>query len=109
MKHKQTPIQRFLALSDAQKEAEYARLDKQDIGPGKPLSAGKRKLWARVQAKARRRGRPRLGTGAKTVAITMDPDLLAEADAYAKTHHLKRSQLIAEGVRLVMRRDRGAA
>ncbi len=46
-----------------------------------------------------------MGKGAKRVPVSIEKGLLAEAeaDAYAKRHKLKRSQMVAEGLRLVMK------
>jgi hypothetical protein len=68
--------------------------------PGKPLTAADR-------AKHRRAGlggRPRVGEGAQVVPISIERGLLRRADAFAKRHKLKRSQLFAEGLRLAMHR-----
>lgn len=55
---------------------------------------------ARAQLRrAQRRGRPRVGEGAQRVLVTVERELLAAADAYAKQHRLNRSQLIAQGLR----------
>ena len=58
----------------------------------RPLSLRGKVLWDLAK---RRRGRPRLGTGAVKVLVTFDPLLLERVDAYAKEENLKRSQLIA--------------
>jgi metal-responsive CopG/Arc/MetJ family transcriptional regulator len=43
-----------------------------------------------------------VGKGAKIVPVSIERGLLKDADAFAKRHRLKRSQLVAEGLRLVM-------
>jgi hypothetical protein len=108
-KRKPDAVERFLALSDAGREAEVAPFDRQEIGPGKPLSARERKLWSRVKSEGRRRGRPTIGQGSKLVPVTIERGLLADADKFARRHRMKRSQMVAEGLRLVMQRERGAA
>jgi hypothetical protein len=107
---KKDPIERFLALSDAQKAAEVAPFEREDLGPGlpgRPLNAAERKQWARIKRKLRR-GRPTLGKGAKIVPVSIERGLLKEADAFARTHRLKRSQMVAEGLRLVMQRAKAS-
>jgi hypothetical protein len=52
--------------------------------------------------RARRRGRPRVGKGARRVLITVERTLLAQADAYAKSRGLNRSQLVARGLKYAM-------
>jgi len=106
MKKKPTPIERFNALSDAEKAAEVATFERGDVGPGlpgKPLSAAQRKQWSRIRRKGRR-GRPVLGQGAKVVPVSIEKGLLKAADIFARDHKIKRSQMVAEGLRLVMQR-----
>jgi metal-responsive CopG/Arc/MetJ family transcriptional regulator len=47
-------------------------------------------------------GRPKVGAGAKIVPISIERGLLKRADAFAKRHRLKRSQMIAQGLQLLM-------
>jgi hypothetical protein len=99
---KKDAIEEFLALSNAQKEAEYAKLDREDIGRTRPLNAAERKQWARIKGKMRRRGRPVLGKGATTVPLSIERDLLKQTDTFAKAKGLKRSQLIAMALRSIL-------
>jgi hypothetical protein len=106
MKKKLTPIERFNALSDAEKAAEVAPFEGENLGAGlagKPLTSAQRKQWLRIRKKARR-GRPILGQGAKVVPVSIERGLLKKADTFARTHKIKRSQMVAEGLRLVMQR-----
>ena len=98
---KKTPIERFLALSDAQKDAQVARFDRGEIplSRSRPLTASQRKQWNRIR---RGLGRPRIGQGAAIVPISIERGLLKEVNAFAKAHHLKRSQMVAEGLRMVL-------
>lgn len=68
--------------------------------PGKPLSAAMRERLAR----ARRRGRPRIGLGAEKVRISLERELLSRTDAAARRLRLSRSQLIAKYLREGLRR-----
>jgi len=97
-----TPIERFLSLTDAQKDAEVASFEK-GIDPREwhPLTPAQRKQWTRIKRKI---GRPRVGKGAKIVPISIERGLLQEADSFAKRHKLKRSQMVAQGLRLVMKK-----
>ena len=105
-KSKLDPIERFLELSDAEKDAEVARFDSGiDPSEWKPLTALQRKRWDKIQK--RLRGRPKIGDGAKVLAVSVERGLLKEADAFAKRHNLKRSQMVAQGLRLVMQRRAG--
>jgi hypothetical protein len=102
---KKTPIERFLALSDVQKDAEVARFEREiPLSETRPLNAAQRKQWRRIK---RKMGRPVIGEGAKTIAITVERGLLRRADRYAKQHDLKRAELIARGLELVLRRKTG--
>ena len=50
----------------------------------------------------RKRGRPRKGLGSKTISVTVEKRLLAQADRLAKKLHLPRAALIARGLRAVV-------
>lgn len=49
-------------------------------------------------------GRPRVGQGSQVVPISIERGLLGEADALARRSKMARSQLVAEGLRLVLAR-----
>lgn len=108
-KKKVSEYERFMALTDAEKDAEVAVYDKYPQGfPTKPLRASDKALHRLAQAKgravARAAGRPRVGDGAKIVPVSIERGLLKEADSFAKRHKLKRSQMVAQGLRLVMQK-----
>jgi hypothetical protein len=97
-----SPIERFIALSDAEKDAQVASYEKgTDPSDWHPLTPSQRRQWSRIKRKV---GRPRVGKGAKIVPVSIERGLLKEADSFAKRHKLKRSQMVAEGLRLVMKR-----
>jgi hypothetical protein len=97
-----SPIDRFISLTDAQKDAEVAPFEK-GTGPKdwRPLTAAQRRQWTRIKRKA---GRPMVGKGAKIVPVSIERGLLKQVDSFAKQHKLKRSQMVAQGLRLVMKR-----
>ena len=64
----------------------------------KPMSAADRQL----HQQARRRGRPKVGRGAKRVMITVEGGLLKAADDYAKRLGMSRSEFIASGIRSML-------
>ena len=64
-----------------------------------PLDAKAKKL----DAQARRRGRPRRGKGARMVSVTVEQSILEVADAFARKHHLTRAALIELGLRMVLK------
>ena len=65
--------------------------------PTQPLTASDREKHRRARV-----GRPTIGKGAKIVPVSIERGLLKEADAFAKNHKMKRSQMVSEGLRLVM-------
>jgi hypothetical protein len=74
--------------------------------PGKALTAAQRARHRRAGARAKA-GRPKIGGGAQIVPVSIERGLLRQADAFAKRHDLKRSQMVAEGLRLVMQQRAG--
>lgn len=103
-KHK--PYEQMNAAELAAATAEY---DKPWTGPGlpgKPLTATQRAQHRRASARAKA-GRPKIGGGAKIVPVSIERGLLLRVDAFAERHDLKRSQMVAEGLRLVMQRRAG--
>jgi hypothetical protein len=108
-KKKISEYERFMALTDAQKDAEVAIYDKSpDEIRGKPLTNADKALHRRARARgravARAAGRPMIGQGAKIVPVSIERGLLKQVDSFAKRHKLKRSQMVAQGLRLVMKR-----
>jgi len=108
-KKKISEYERFMALTDAQKDAEVAIYDKFPEGfPSKPLRKSDKALHQRARARrlavARAAGRPMVGKGAKIVPVSIERGLLKDADSFAKRHKLKRSQMVADGLRLVMKK-----
>jgi hypothetical protein len=71
----------------------------------KPLSA----LGVSKSAGRARVGRPRVGQGAQVVPVSIERGLLAETDDFARRHNIARSQLVAEGLRLILSRPRKAS
>jgi len=94
---KRSEYERFTALSDDDKNREVARYD-HTMPRGRPLTAAQKAL----HAGARRLGRPRIGKGAKTIALTVERDLLRRADAWAKHEGISRAQLMARGLLAVL-------
>jgi hypothetical protein len=95
--------ERFMTMTPAEREAFTARFDREDLNPGRRLSAADKALHRRAARAAKAKmGRPIVGKGAKVVPISIERGLLKAADAFAKRHGLKRSQLVAQGLRLVM-------
>src|SRR5687767_8326440 len=51
-------------------------------------------------------GRPSIGNGSNTIALTVEKELLARADAYARKHGISRAKLVAQGLRAIIGPDR---
>lgn len=97
MRKKPTEYERFMALSDSEKDAEVAKYDREmSLDDFKPLSREGRALLARA---ARKPGRPKVGQGAQRVLLTIERGLLKEADSAATKLHISRSELVARGLR----------
>ena len=64
-----------------------------------PPNARQRAQLARARAK---RGRPRVGAGSRTICITVEKGLLAQADRLAKKLRLPRAALVARGLQAVV-------
>jgi len=81
-------------------ENDFAALDRlaRSVTPEnlRPLTAAQRGRW-----EAAKRGRPKKPPGTKAVPtlITVEPQLLRRADAYAKRAGLSRSQLFSDALR----------
>lgn len=82
----------YTKMSAAELAQATKRYEGMVIDRTRPLNATERKLWA--QAK-RGRGRPRIGNGVKKISISLESDLLREADVLAKKKGVNRSKLIA--------------
>ncbi|HEY8747969.1 MAG TPA: hypothetical protein VIM11_08345 [Tepidisphaeraceae bacterium] len=100
-----SPIERFIALPDAEKRRIVAEIEAQApeerFARSKPLDAEDRR---RHRAMKRKAGRPRTGTGSGTIniSISIERDLLKKADAVAKKQGLSRSERVARSVRAVI-------
>ena len=102
MKSRKAYYDRFMSMTDADREAEVAKYGREMPGtPGRPLSAHGKAEHAKARRNARV-GRPRIGRGAKRVLITVERGLLQRADSYARKHGLNRSELIAKGLASVI-------
>ena len=96
-------------MNTAELAAATAAYDKPWTGPGlpgKPLTAAQRTRHRRAGARAKA-GRPKIGGGAQIVPVSIERGLLAQVDAFAVRHHLKRSKMVADGLRLVMQHRAG--
>lgn len=91
---------RYGRMDAAELDKEVAKFDQEFIAEtAKPLTEAERIRDERARHK---RGRPRLGNGAKRVLITIESSLLKRSDAYANQHGLTRSALIARGLQALL-------
>ena len=93
------------AMSDAERARLIADIERetpeQRLARSKPLTPRQRAQWGRIKKKMGR-GRPKIGKGHKLISLSIERGLLGRADAYAKRHGLKRTELVAKGLRAVM-------
>lgn len=97
--------QKHWSEMNTQELAEATReFDTEFSGEGwKPLNAKDKALFKRSAAKASR-GRPRVGKGAERINI-LERQMLKKADALAKREGVKRSELIARGLTLLLKQQ----
>ena len=67
----------------------------------RPMNKAERAQWTRTK---RRRGRPLKAEKATRVLISVERTLLKEADALARSQGVSRSQLIAQGLKTLIRK-----
>jgi len=102
-KPRKSVIDEFIALPDSEKERIYQEIEaetpEQSLARSRPLNAPERRQWRRFKSKM---GRPKVGKGAKTISLTVELDLLKQADAYAKRHGISRAKLVAQGLHAIL-------
>ena len=97
---KRSPLEEFLALSDAEKDKVVAEFDKEFvIDTFRPLTPAQRKQWNRIRKTL---GRPAKGEGHKVISVSLEKGLLRRADAFAQKAKLSRAALIARGLQAVL-------
>jgi hypothetical protein len=72
------------------------------VDKGRPLNARERRQH--LMAARRGPGRPRIGAGAQRINITIERQLLKAADAMAAARGMKRSELLTDAPRLLLRK-----
>jgi hypothetical protein len=93
---KQSAYEKFLNLSPAERAAETARFDHEfDESEFRELDEQSKQIWERAK---RKRGRPPVGQGAKTISVSVEKGLLDRADALANQLGVTRAKLIAGGL-----------
>jgi hypothetical protein len=102
-KPKRSAIDEFIALPSSEKERIFQELEAESpesrLARSRPLNTRARKQWQRFKAKM---GRPKVDKGAKTISLTVEKNLLKQADAYAKRHGISRANLVAQGLQAII-------
>jgi hypothetical protein len=94
---------RYGRMDAAELNKEAAKFDQEFIvETAEPLTAQER---VRDQKARRKRGRPRVGGGARRVLVTIESSLLQRSDIYGDKHGLTRSALIARGLEELLRKN----
>jgi len=64
----------------------------------RPLTVAERRQLDHIS----RKGRPRVGAGARRINVTVEQTLLGRVDVYAKKHGLSRAAMVAEGLKRIL-------
>jgi hypothetical protein len=98
---KVSAVDAFMALPDEEKERQCGQFDQEFFfEKGRPLTPAQRARWQR----AKRRGRPPVGRGAKVISLSVERQLLTDADARAKVLGITRAELVARALRTLLTR-----
>jgi len=94
----------FEALSEADKAKVTGYYETHPHPQGvRPLNAAERALVkAEREADRKKIGRPVVGEGSRMIAVSIEVGLLRRVDDYAKKHRVKRTQLIARGLKTIV-------
>ena len=101
-KHEMTGRE-FLSLPLPERQRIVAEIEAESpedrLARSTPLTPELRRRWSNFK---RGRDRPQIGRGSTVVSLSVEKDLLKRADAYAKAHGLKRSELLTRGLLSVL-------
>ena len=97
---KTKPMTRMTVDELAEATAEFdCEFVSDEFNPPDPDAVEK---WRRAKRKP---GRPRQGQGAKVISVSLEKELLAQADRLAKRKRVSRASLIARGLRAVLKAE----
>lgn len=103
MKTKST-AKRYTEMNAEELATATAKFDKEFvINKSRPLTSQERAQWDRVRGK---RGRPKIGNGAKVIAVSLEKGLLSKCDRLARKKRVSRASLIARGLRAILAAER---
>ena len=100
---KNNGVKPYSAMTTAELRVATSRYDEPTSGdklPGRPLTKAQRAYFER----ARGRGRPTVGQGVKVISLSVERQLLQEADTQAKARGISRAELFARGLRAMLYR-----
>jgi len=93
------PAKPYSEMTTAELREATKEFDREFIGKTfRPATPAERARFDR----ARKRGRPRIGKGSKTIAVTVERSLLTKTDRLAKKLQVPRAVLIARGLQAVL-------
>jgi hypothetical protein len=102
-KTKKSDIDAFIALPDSEKDRIVKEIEAESpaerLSRSRPLNAKERSQWRRFKNKM---GRPKVGAGSQTISLTVERNLLKQADAYAKRLRISRAKLVARGLAAII-------
>lgn len=102
----QAQLERFTKMNAEELAAATAEYDEEFVAERfQPLTPEQRARWER----AKRRGRPTVGKGAKTISVSIEEGLLDQADKLARTMKVTRSKLLADSLVFFMQKSPRAA
>jgi hypothetical protein len=97
------PSKPYWEMTTAELRAATKEFDQEFIGDTfGPLTPEQQAQERRAR---RKRGRPRVGMGAKTISVTVEKRLLAQTDRLAKKLHVPRAILVARGLQAVVSQE----
>jgi hypothetical protein len=97
------PSKPYWEMTTAELREATKEFDQEFIGDTfGPLTPEQRAQERRAR---RKRGRPQVGLGAKTISVTVEKRLLAQTDRLAKKLHVPRAVLVARGLRAVVSQE----
>ncbi|MEN6557120.1 MAG: hypothetical protein ABFC54_02955 [Thermoguttaceae bacterium] len=90
----------YQEMTAAELRKATAEFDREYVGDtfGPPTPAQRE----RFERAKRKRGRPQVGAGSKTISVTVETSLLAKTDRLAKKLQVPRAVLIARGLQAVV-------
>ena len=97
------PSKPYWEMTTAELRTATAEFDREFIGDtfGPPTVRQR----AQDHRARRKRGRPRIGMGSRTISVTVENRLLAQTDRLAKKLQLPRAALIARGLQAMVNQE----